>query len=208
MRPAQYVWGFIKLGGPFFGGPPYDLHTICGACTNMKKFGGLVFGGPPSIPHNIYSNLCDSEVRPTWDFIILNKSRTRPPRHKEANESHARHGAQNFSPISVPSPRFFCVLCVCVCVCVCLFVCLFACLLVFLFASVLALAMFACLFVCLIVCWVASLLLCLFGWLFVCSSHWLFVCLADTHLEQLVENTPVEAKEPKLYQTHNFYNGK
>ena len=30
----------------------------------------------------------------------------------------------------------------------------------------------------------------------------------DTHLEQLVENKPVEAKEPKFHQTHNFYNGK
>ena len=121
VRPAQFLWGFMTLGGPFFVGPPCDLHTICGAFANMKKFGGLVFGGPPSIPHGIYSNLCDSEVQPTWDFIILNKSRTRPPRHKEANESHARHGAQNFSPISVPSPRSH--LC---CMSVCLFhVCVF-----------------------------------------------------------------------------------
>ena len=30
----------------------------------------------------------------------------------------------------------------------------------------------------------------------------------DTHWEQLVENKPVEAKEPKFHQTHNFYNGK
>ena len=178
MRPAQFLWGFMTLGGPFFVGPPCDLHTICGAFANMKKFGGLVFGGPPSIPHGIYSNLCDSEVQPTWDFIILNKSRTRPPRHAEANESHARHGAQNFSPISVPSPRphlccmsacwsrvrvLFCV--VCVCVCVCLFVCLFVC-------------VFACLFVCFCVCLFVGWFRCAcYLWVCACACVCLpFVC--------------------------------
>ena len=36
LRPAQYLWGFIKLGGPFFVGPPCDLHTICGASAQSE----------------------------------------------------------------------------------------------------------------------------------------------------------------------------
>ena len=38
---------------------------------------------PPCVLHIICNNLCDSEVRPSRDFIILNKSRTQPPRHEE-----------------------------------------------------------------------------------------------------------------------------
>ena len=40
----------------------------------------------------------------TWDFIILNKGPTKPPRPKQAKGSHARQRTQNFSSISVPSP--------------------------------------------------------------------------------------------------------
>ena len=36
VRPAQYWWGFIKLGGPFFVGRPCDLHTICGASAQSE----------------------------------------------------------------------------------------------------------------------------------------------------------------------------
>jgi len=162
----------MKFGGPLFLGPLRELHAICGACAHINKVGGLVFGGPPSGPHSICYNLCDSEVQRTWDFIILNKSPTRPPRHTEANESHARRRAQNSSPISVPSPRsFLCCMCVCVCLFVCLFaclfVCLFACLLVGLFPSFM-LPVFAYLFVCLFMCLVAVFLLCLFDCFFVC----------------------------------------
>ena len=158
----------MKFGGPLFLGPLRELHAICGACAHINKVGGLVFGGPPSGPHSICYNLCDSEVQRTWDFIILNKSPTRPPRHTEANESHARRRAQNSSPISVPSPRSF-LCCMCVCVCACLFVCLRACL-------------FVCLLVCWLACFLLSCFLCLLTCLFACLCVWLlcFCCVCLT----------------------------
>ena len=38
---------------------------------------------------------------PTWDFIIINKGLIKPPRRGEARPPVF----QNFSPISVPSPK-------------------------------------------------------------------------------------------------------
>ena len=38
---------------------------------------------------------------PTWDFIIINKGLKKPPRGGEARPPVF----QNFSPISVPSPK-------------------------------------------------------------------------------------------------------
>ena len=64
-------------------GPPCVLHCIYNNSCQCRKLGGLVFSGPPCALHIIYNNLCDSEVRPTRDFIILNKSPTQPPRHEE-----------------------------------------------------------------------------------------------------------------------------
>ena len=54
------------------------------------QHGGLLWDTPPRDLHNNYHNLCVSEVRPTWDFIILNKGRMTPPWRKKAKGSQAQ----------------------------------------------------------------------------------------------------------------------
>ena len=66
-------------------------------------FRRCVFRTPPRDLHSNYYNLCVSEVRPTWDFVILNKGRTTPPWRKKAKGSQAQRRVQNFNPIFVPS---------------------------------------------------------------------------------------------------------
>ena len=83
-----------------------DLRTSCTLSTttygNVNYSEVSFLNRPPCVLHIIYNNLCDSEVRPTRDFIILNRGRTKPPRNGRAVPGQ---WAQNFSPISVPSPR-------------------------------------------------------------------------------------------------------
>ena len=67
------------------------------------QHGGLLWDTPPRDLHSIYNYICVSEVRETWDFIILNKGPITPPWRKKAQGSHAQHRVQNFSPILFPS---------------------------------------------------------------------------------------------------------
>ena len=64
-----------------------DLRVSCTLFTTIHgnvNYSEVSFlNRPPCVLHIICNNLCDSEVRPTRDFIILNKSRTQPPRHEE-----------------------------------------------------------------------------------------------------------------------------
>ena len=64
-----------------------DLRASCTLFTttygNVNYSEVSFLNRPPCVLHIIYNNLCDSEVRPTRDFIILNKSPTQPPRHEE-----------------------------------------------------------------------------------------------------------------------------
>ena len=84
-RSAQFLQMLVGIGHWLF------LFRRCAART------------PPRDLHSFYHNLCVSEVRPTWDFIILNKGLMTPPWRKKAKGSHAQHRVQNFNPIFVPS---------------------------------------------------------------------------------------------------------
>ena len=84
-RSAQFLQMFMSIG--------------CG----LFLFRRCAFRTPPRDLHSNYYNLCVSEVRPTWDFIILNKGRMTPPWRKKAKGSQAQRRVQNFNPIFVPS---------------------------------------------------------------------------------------------------------
>ena len=64
-----------------------DLRTSCTLFTttysNVNYSEVSFLNRPPCVLHIIYNSLCDSEVRPTRDFIVLDRSRTQPPRHEE-----------------------------------------------------------------------------------------------------------------------------
>ena len=64
-----------------------DLRASCTLFTaaygNVNYSEVSFLNRPPCVLHIIDNSFCDSEVRPTRDFIILNKRPTQPPRHEE-----------------------------------------------------------------------------------------------------------------------------
>ena len=79
------------------------LRVLVGIERDSLLFRRCVFRTPPRDLHSNYHNLYVSEVRPTWDFIILNKGRMTPPWRKKAKGSQAQCRVQNFNQIFVPS---------------------------------------------------------------------------------------------------------
>ena len=113
-RSAQYSPMFSSIGHGLYLFRRCALrHTSARSAQFLPMFKSIrhglflfrrcVFRTPPGDLHSFYNYLCVSEVRETWDFIILNKGPMTPPWRKKAQGSHAQHRVQNFSPILFPS---------------------------------------------------------------------------------------------------------
>ena len=97
----------VHFGGALCDTPPRDLHSFyeCLWASNMFSFnfGGALFAHLRAFCTVNTNAICVSEVRPTWDFIILNKGRMTPPWREKAKRSQGERRVQNFNPIFVPS---------------------------------------------------------------------------------------------------------
>ena len=113
-RSAQYLPMLLSVGHVLYLFRRCALrHTSARSAQFLQMFKSIrhglflfrrcVFRTPPCDLHSFYNYLCVSEVRETWDFIILNKGPMTPPWRKKAQGSHAQHRVQNFSPILFPS---------------------------------------------------------------------------------------------------------
>ena len=113
-RSAQYLPMFLSVGHGLYLFRRCALrHTSARSAQFLQMFMSIGHGhflfrrcalsAPPRDLHSFYNYLCVSEVRETWDFIILNKGPMTPPWRKKAQGRHAQHRVQNFSPILFPS---------------------------------------------------------------------------------------------------------
>ena len=113
-RSAQFLRVFVGIGLVFFEfrrcvfrTPPRVLHSKyqCDLRFGMFSFnfGGALFAHLRAFCTVNTNAICVSEMRPTWDFIILNKGRMTPPWREKAKRSQGQRRVQNFNPICVPS---------------------------------------------------------------------------------------------------------